>query len=153
MNKEKLDDIDAERVVALVNNEPKELLVFRKTVEVPEYVRVDPVTIAAKRNDVEVREISITFLLKDDKPVPFESLAFWGIASFLPLIESASGLKFLIQADFIPHVGKRMLNYEALWNRWLMQEISELLREVIKYLSVEYPTDYLSVFEYEEVDS
>lgn len=69
----------------------------------------------------------------------------------MPLTEATSGLKFLLQADFIVQPGRRTLDYEATWNRWLMEELAELLRRAIKYLSDKFGTEYLPIFEYREI--
>jgi len=127
-------------------------LIFKKNFEVPPDVSMDPVTVDAERGDVREREVAIAFALdpttEDLKPVDGE---FWMIYSFLPLHEVRTGLRFLIQADFIVHPGRRYLNVEAKWNHWLMKCIADLLKIVIGYLSRKYRRSYLQVFGCEEI--
>ena len=128
-------------------------LVFKKEFEVPEYVRKDPVSIKAKRGDVVKREVAIAFELD---PVtgdlrPIEETRFWLMYSFLPLTEVRTGLKFLIQADFIVHPGRRYINVSAKWNRWMMQCLAELLKNVIDYVRKGFKKSYLTAFDYRGV--
>ncbi|MEM4620833.1 MAG: hypothetical protein QW607_11555, partial [Desulfurococcaceae archaeon] len=146
------DGIKVEKVELSIDNRVEKFLVFKKLEKVPDNVKKDIVTINAKREDVEVREIVIAFALdENDNPKPLEGAEFWGVYSFMPLPESSSGLKFLIQADLIVHPGRMSVNYEALWNLWLMERIADLLRKVIKYMSERYGSSYLSVFDYRDI--
>ena len=130
-----------------------EFLLFKREVDVPEDVRGDEVTVRAKRGDVVKREVTLAFALDlgagDLRPI--EEAKFYWIHSFLPLTEVRTGLKFLIQADFIVHPGRRYLNVEAKWNRWMMEKLAELLRTAIRYLAMHYKKSYLTVFEYSEL--
>ncbi|MEM1694845.1 MAG: hypothetical protein QW456_11620, partial [Ignisphaera sp.] len=146
------DDIRVEKVILSVNNKAEKFLVFKKLKKVPDEVKKDEVTINAKRSDVDVREIAIAFALDEhDNPKPVEGAEFWGVYSFMPLPESSSGLRFLIQADLIVHPGRRSVNYEALWNLWIMERIANLIKKVIKYMSERYGSSYLPVFEYRNI--
>ncbi|MEM4911166.1 MAG: DUF3883 domain-containing protein [Desulfurococcaceae archaeon] len=146
------DDINVEKVLLNVNDKAERFLVFRKSEKVPDYVRKDIVTRKAKREDVDVREVIIAFALDEyDNLKPIKEAEFWGVYSFMPLPESSSGLKFLVQADLLVHPGRRSVNYEASWNLWLMERLADLLRRVIKYLSERYTISYLPVFEYRNI--
>jgi hypothetical protein len=128
-------------------------LVFKKEFEVPEDVKKDPVSINAKRGDVTKREVAIAFELD---PVtgdlrPIEETRFWLMYSFLPLTEVRTGLKFLIQADFIVHPGRRYINVSAKWNLWIMQSLAELLKNVIDYVRKGFKKSYLTAFDYRPV--
>jgi hypothetical protein len=127
--------------------------VFKKEFEVPEHIRKDDVMVKAKRGDVIKREAAIAFELdpraNDLKPV--EETRFWLMYSFLPLAEVRTGLKFLIQADFIVHPGRRYINVEAKWNHWVMQCIAKLLKTAIDYVRKRFKTTYLIVFDYKPV--
>jgi hypothetical protein len=125
-------------------------LVFKKEFEVPEDVRKDDVTKKAKRDDVAKREVAIAFeldLSKEDLK-PIEETKLWVMYSFLPLSEVRTGLKFLIQADFIIHPGRRYINVEAKWNHWLIQCLAELLKVAIDYVRKKFKKSYLMVFDY-----
>jgi hypothetical protein len=127
-----------------------DFLVFKKEFKVPENIRMDPVSVKAKRSDVIKREVAVAFELdpgtNDLKPI--EETRFWLMYSFLPLTEVRTGLKYLIQADFIVHPGRRYINVEAKWNQWMMQCIAELLKTTINYLMKKYKKSYLMVFDY-----
>jgi Holliday junction resolvase-like predicted endonuclease len=127
-----------------------DFLVLKKEFKVPEDVRKDSITIKAKRSDVAKREVAIAFELDPAKEdlKPIEEARFWGMYSFLPLAEVRTGLKFLIQADFIVHPGRRYINVEAKWNHWIMQCLAELLRNAIDYVRKKFKKSYLPVFDY-----
>jgi hypothetical protein len=130
-------------------------IVFKKEFEVPEDVRKDPVTVNAKRGDVVKREVALAFSLDpatDDLRPLEEKQQFWGMYSFLPLYEVRTGLRFLVQADFIVHPGRRYLHIEARWNRWLMECAAELTRIAVEYLRKKYKKSYLMVFVHHKLD-
>jgi hypothetical protein len=145
-------------VVTVTENESSAMhkfLVFRKEFTVPDEVRKDIVTITAKRSDIFKREVALAFYIHTgttgEELRPLEEVKLWGMYSFLPLYEVRTGLKFLIQADFIVHPGRRFINSEAKWNHWLMASASELLKEAIRYLVKNYKRSYLSVFDYQTI--
>ncbi|MEM1744382.1 MAG: hypothetical protein QXJ01_04970 [Candidatus Nezhaarchaeales archaeon] len=104
---ETIDGINVEKVMLSVDGKAEKFLVFKRSEKVPDDVKRDKVTKDAKREDVEMREIAVAFALDEhDDPKPLEGAEFWGVYSFMPLLESSSGLKFLIQADLIVHPGE-----------------------------------------------
>jgi hypothetical protein len=144
------------RVHVLEDGNPptwSDFLVFKKEFEVPEHIRKDDVTVKAKRGDVVKREMAIAFELdpRTNDLKPIEETRFWLMYSFLPLTEVRTGLKFLIQADFIVHPGRRYINVEAKWNHWIMQCIAELLKTAIDYVRKRFKTTYLVVFDYKPI--
>ena len=58
---------------------------------------------------------------------------YGGVYSFLPLGEAKSGVKFPIQADFLIQPGRDAINYEAKWNQWLIEEVTDLCKEAVNY--------------------
>ncbi|MGC9113257.1 DUF3883 domain-containing protein [Acidilobus sp.] len=127
-------------------------LVFSREVSVPDCVKQDRETRNANREDVKTREVSIAFELdpvKDEIKRPRGSQLL-GVYSFLPLDEVESGLRFLIQADFILQAGRRTINFEAEWNKWIMGEIGKLLEDSLPYLMDHYKGSYLAVLDYSE---
>ncbi|MEM3985560.1 MAG: DUF3883 domain-containing protein [Candidatus Methanomethylicia archaeon] len=50
------------------------------------------------------------------------------------------------------HPGRRSVNYDALWNLWIMERIADLLKKIIKYMSERYSSSYLPVFEYKNIE-
>ena len=144
------------RVHVLEDGSPptwSDFLMFKKEFEVPEYIRKDGVTVKAKRGDVVKREVAIAFELdpRTNDLKSIEETGFWLMYSFLPLTEVRTGLRFLIQADFIVHPGRRYINVEAKWNHWMMRGIAELLRTAIDYVRKRFKTTYLIVFDYKPI--
>jgi hypothetical protein len=88
------------------------------------------------RANVAQREIAIAFDLDAaDNLSPVTTGAMYGgVYSFLPLGEAKSGVKFPIQADFLVQPGRDAINYEAKWNQWLIEEITDLCKEALSYL-------------------
>ena len=151
-NGESINGVNIVKGILVDNGRASQFLVFKKKFKVPDDVKRDRFTRNAKRDDVDVREICIAFRLDDkDDPIPLEEARFWGVYSFLPLPESTTGLKFLIQADLIVHPGRRSVNYEAKWNAWLMECAAEVVGVAIDYFRKRKASVYLPVFEYEEV--
>lgn len=134
------------------NGEEERYLMFRRICEVPRYVAEDEITINAKRSNVKQREITAAF--KVDENTNLISLAsaaaHGGIYSFLPLGEEKSGAKFLMQADFIVVPGRESINYEAVWNHWLFEQMTELVKEAIETFKQNpvWREQYLSLFEF-----
>jgi len=105
---------------------------FRKTVKVPEDIQQDDLTQDYRANVLE-REIAVAFAL-DESGALEPTLAgamYGGVYSFLPLGEASSGAKFPIQADFLVQPGRDAINYEARWNRWLVEQVAELCKEAL----------------------
>jgi len=108
---------------------------FRRTLkEIPGWVREDRLTQEYRAN-VAQREIAIAFAIDDEGNLsPVEAGAMYGgVYSFLPLGEAKSGAKFPIQADFLVQPGREAINYEAKWNQWLVEQVTELCKEAIAY--------------------
>jgi len=104
-------------------------VVFKSVCEVPEQVKKDDVTVKWERDEVEKREIAAAFRITDEGLLRSEDkgTAHIGAFSFLPLKEVPTGLNFLLQGDFLTTPGRGELARECLWNRWLAQQIYELL--------------------------
>jgi hypothetical protein len=124
---------------------------FRKTVEVPEWVKKDRLTQEYRAN-VTKREISIAFALDvNGNLAPFEAGAMYGgVYSFLPLGEAKSGARFPIQADFLVQPGRDAINYEAKWNQWLLGEVTSLCKEAIRFFKThdKWKYQFLPTFEF-----
>jgi hypothetical protein len=127
-------------------------IMFSKEVKVPDYIKNDNETKNSNREDVEKREVSIAFELDTNKNEirKFNSSQLLGVYSFMPLDEVESGLYFLIQADFIIQAGRKTINYKAKWNKWLMEEIANLLNDSISYLKENYITSYPTILDYDK---
>jgi hypothetical protein len=100
--------------------------------EIPLWVKTDRLTQEYRAN-VTQREIAIAFALDtNDNLSPVTAGAMYGgVYSFLPLGEAKSGVKFPIQADFLVQPGRDAINFEAKWNQWLIEEITDLCKEAI----------------------
>lgn len=104
-------------------------LIFRSVCNVPPDVKKDYITKEWERENVEKREILISFKLNDENNLTREEkgTAHIGVFSFLPLKEIPSGLNFLLQADFLTTPGRGELVRDCLWNNWLAGEIYNLI--------------------------
>jgi len=124
---------------------------FRRTIEVPDWVKQDRLTQEYRAN-VTKREAAIAFALdKEGNLAPSEAGAmFGGMYSFLPLGEAKSGAKFPIQADFLVQPGREAINYEAKWNRWLIEQVAELCKEAIIFFKnhERWKYQFLPAFEF-----
>jgi len=105
---------------------------FRRVCQVPDWVKHDRLT-QQYRVNVTQREIAIAFALDHEGNLsPWEAGAMYGgVYSFLPLGEAKSGAKFPIQADFLVQPGREEINFEARWNHWLLEEVTELCKEAV----------------------
>ena len=104
-------------------------LIFRSVCNVPPDVKKDYITKDWEREDIEKREILISFKLNDENNLIKEEkgTAHIGVFSFLPLKEIPSGLNFLLQADFLTAPGRGEIARDCLWNNWLADEIYNLI--------------------------
>jgi len=109
-------------------------VVFRKSNSVPLDVMNDPALEFYKRQQVKQREIVLAFGVdEEDNLCPIEDASALGsVSSFLPLIEEKSGVKFLIQSDFLVQPGREAIQYELSWNCWLTSEAAKLAEEAIE---------------------
>ena len=128
----KTDEYEVYLITEYINGKLKSQeywLTFRSVCEVPPEVKVDKTTIDWERDQIDKREIIVAFRLdeKENLVVEEKGTAHMGVFSFLPLKEVPSGLKFLIQADFLTTPGRSELARECLWNIWLAREIYKLI--------------------------
>jgi len=145
--------VRVEEITDSKNSTYHEFLVFENECVVPENVKMDQTTKKAKRDKVDKRRVAIAFSLDPTTGSlkPIEEEEFYGVYSFLPLYEVKTGLKFIIQADFIVHPGRGYVDPLALWNKWLMLCVAKLVRGAIKFLRRRYEKSYLAVFDYREL--
>ena len=133
------------------DNQEQRFKFFRRTLEVPDWVRQDRLTQEYRANVVH-REIAIGFALDENGNLaPSEAGAMYGgVYSFLPLGEARSGAKFPIQADFLVQPGRDAINHEAKWNHWLVEEIARLCKEAIEHFKKhdKWKYQYLPAFEF-----
>jgi len=127
-------------------------ITFSKVFSVPDEVKKDRLTKQAKRDNVKFREVSIAFLLDEKQDLVISpKVAYGGLYSFLPLEEVRTGIRYLIQGDFIVQPGRETLNYEAKWNKWVMSCIGEVTIAAIEYFQKHphYCSQYIPLFEIE----
>jgi hypothetical protein len=108
-------------------------VVFRFELQVPENIRMDSFTKEWNRETVEKREIAIAFRLTDQLDLtrePSGTVAF-GIFSHIPTREVEYGIPFMLHADFLTAPGREEINYEASWNRWLLEEAVKFITQKI----------------------
>lgn len=149
---EERDGLKIEEIFVAEGSEWHEFLVFRKTFDIPEDIREDDATKRARRDKVKRREVSVAFLVKNDKLSKIEGEMISGFYSFLPLEEARTGLGFLVQADFITQAGREQIVFEAKWNRWMMERVADVVEEAIEYFqeNPNFCKSYLPIFEIEK---
>jgi hypothetical protein len=128
----KTSDYEIYQIQECINNvltHQDQWVIFRSSCEVPKDIKEDYVTKEWEREDVRKREILVAFKLDQDNNLIKErkGTAHIGVFSFLPLKEIPSGLNFLLQADFLTAPGRGELARECLWNKWLAEQIYNLL--------------------------
>lgn len=105
-------------------------LVFRKLCEVSPEVKEDYATKEWERENVKMREVLVAFKVNENNNLEeVLGTAHIGVFSFVPLKEEETGLKFLMQADFLTAPGREVITRETKWNQWLAKEISNLVIE------------------------
>lgn len=102
--------------------------VFRRTVTVPAEVRADPTTREFDRQTVAAREVVVAFAV--DAQGNLVSSDDDRLFVFLPTAQR-TGLRFLVQGDFLLTAQRDRVQADALWNRWLAAEVVALLIEAI----------------------
>lgn len=104
-------------------------LVFRKEFIVPDEVKQDSLTKQFKRDAAKRREALVAFRIdKLGNLVPLDAgTLHFGVYSFLPLKETTSGLRFLIQGDFLTPPSRTDIIRESKWNEWMADSILNLI--------------------------
>jgi hypothetical protein len=130
-------NLEVKKIHVVEDGKLRRFLVFSGVFAVPDKVKMDRFTQEAKRGGVVAREVSIAFPLdeKEERLVNIEEVGwvYGGLYSFLPLEEAVSGAPFLIQGDFIVQPGREAINYEAEWNKWMMECVGEIATKAIEY--------------------
>lgn len=134
------------------SNETRSYAIFRKEINVPIRISEDPLTKDYRRS-VRNRNIAVAFFIDERGNIdvsPAGSIMS-GLYSFVPLGEVSSGAKFLIQADFLVQPGRDAINYESLWNKWLVDEIANLSIEAFNYFKTHetWKYQFYKVFQFE----
>lgn len=150
--------IEVKNVKVIENGKARSFIVFSGIFNVPDDVKNDRLTQEARRERVVAREVSIAFPLdeKEERLVGVEEIGwvYGGLYSFLPLEEARSGIRFLIQGDFIVQPGRESINYEAKWNKWMFECVAEVASQAIEYFSKhpKFCGQYIPFFEISKVD-
>lgn len=123
-------------------------LIFNRTIAVPIDVRKDFNTARVRRSDVKEREIGVVFGLDEESVLKPLKGKFAFVCSFMPVKGEQTGLPFGISGDFIPHYGRQIINYEAVWNHWICTEIVKLFSDAVDMLLpipkwADFPADIL----------
>lgn len=130
-------------------------LVFRKDVEILPDIRRDSETERVRRSDIAEREIGLVFALDSaTKNVQLLYGKLAGVYSFLPVEGEQTGLPFGIFGDFIPQIGRDLINYGVKWNHWMCEQVVEFSKQIAdKVLSADmhgifYLAELLNHLEY-----
>lgn len=120
------------QIVGQLYPEEASYLVFRKDVEIRPDIRQDSETERVRRSDIEKREIGLVFALDwvtKNVQLLYGKLA--GVYSFLPVEGEQTGLPFGIFGDFIPQLGRDLINYGVKWNQWMCDQVAEFFKQVV----------------------
>jgi hypothetical protein len=123
------------RILTLTkNSKPQRFVLFRRTSPVPSHIAKDPELVFYKRQHVKKREVVLAFGVDSNNNLVSlaEANTLGSVSSFLPLVEERSGAKYLIQGDFLVQPGREAIQYELLWNKWLLSEAATLATEAIE---------------------
>lgn len=134
------------------NHEEDKYLLFRQTATVPDDIKQDDNTKRVRRSDVPWREIGLVFGLDDEGALKALEGKFAFVCSFMPVRGEQTGLPFGISGDFIPHYGRQIINYEAVWNQWICKEIVLLFKGIIDIFLLDekwkyYPIEILAAIQ------
>jgi hypothetical protein len=113
------------------HNEESLYLTFRKSVEIQDDVRRDSETERTRRSDFKEREVGIVFLMDSQYSIQTMYGKLAGVYSFLPVEGEQTGLPFGIFGDFIPQIGRDLVNYGAKWNHWMCERIAEFFKQIV----------------------
>ncbi|MEM3451849.1 MAG: DUF3883 domain-containing protein [Nitrososphaerales archaeon] len=103
-------------------------VIFREVIKVPEDIRNDKFTKDWNRDLVDKRELTVAFRLNDDGDLmPTTGTIKFGVFSYIPLKEEEVGIPFLIHGDFLVAPGREMIQREAPWNLWMLDELAKLI--------------------------
>lgn len=130
-------------------------LVFRRKVQIPPDIRQDSETERVRRSDITEREIGHIFAL-DLAAKTIQALygKLAGVYSFLPVEGEQTGLPFGIFGDFIPQLGRDLINYGVKWNQWMCDRVMEFFQQIVMeafpadLLWRFFPAELLSYVEY-----
>lgn len=149
---------ESNRVASLKKEDGKgsqihRFVIFKRVSTVPPDVAKDSSLEFYKRQAVKEREIVLAFGVDGaDNLHPIEDASALGsVSSFLPLVEERTGAKFLIQSDFLVQPGREAVQYELLWNHWLVEEATRLAKEAIEEFKKhpKWKEKFLSIFKFQ----
>lgn len=154
-----IENLGEKNKVATLKKEDKKgskthrFVLFRRTRKVPPDVSKDSSLEFYKRQAVKEREIVLAFSVDNaDNLQPIEDASALGsVSSFLPLVEERTGVKFLIQSDFLVQPGREAIQYELSWNHWLIKEAALLGEEAIEEFKKhpKWKGQFLPVFKFQ----
>ncbi len=119
------------QIVGQQNPDEACYLSFRTTVSVREDVRQDADTERVRRTEIVEREIGVVFSLDSDNNLQILAGKLAGVYSFLPVEGEETGLPFGIFGDFIPQIGRDLIQYGVKWNHWMCDEVTKLFKQIV----------------------
>ncbi|MGC9202933.1 MAG: sacsin N-terminal ATP-binding-like domain-containing protein [Thermoproteota archaeon] len=103
-------------------------IVFRELIKVPEQIKNDKFTKDWNREMIEKREIAVAFRLDENNDLtPITGTIKFGVFSYVPLREEEIGMPFLIHGDFLVAPGREIVQREAPWNKWMLEEVAKFV--------------------------
>ena len=119
------------QIVGQQNHDEARYLTFRTTVSVRDDVRQDADMERVRRSEIMEREIGLVFSLDSDNNPQTLKGKLAGVYSFLPVEGEQTGLPFGIFGDFIPQIGRDLVQYGVKWNHWMCAEVTELFKQIV----------------------
>jgi len=116
-------------IIELINKKERnyDYLLFRKTVRVSPRARSDYLARETKKSNLKKLDLILAFKLRDKKNLEIiEGKLF----TFLPT-QVKTGLKFILNSDFILDTSRSDIDWSSKWNLWLLEAAGKFIQEVI----------------------
>ena len=116
-------------IIELMNREEKnyDYLLFRKTVNVSPIARSDYLARETRKSNLKKLDLILAFKLRGKNNLErIEGKLF----TFLPT-QIKTGLKFILNSDFILDTSRSNIDWSSKWNLWLLEAAGKFIQEVI----------------------
>lgn len=119
------------QIVGQQNPDEACYVIFKTTASVQNDVRQDADTERVRRSEIVERELGVVFSLDSDNNLQILAGKLAGVYSFLPVEGEETGLPFGIFGDFIPQIGRDLIQYGVKWNHWMCDEVTKLFKQIV----------------------